>query len=278
MTGLALVEAASQAPEDPPLTRAQVIRDLALDLQYALSRKGRAPFILSGLPLFEDLCALRQTLAECLRLEDDSHLRHWHTVLDSILPTYQVPFAEVSQARDWVASVVAILDRPLPTTEEPGAGGAAVALNLAHYLGHLADLTELAPWLIQFRDDLLNLSERYWSGLFHCYDVVGLPATNNEHESLYGQTKRQLRRQLGVSELREALLRRGAWAVYQIGATSPAHLRERLAQVAWKEYAAERVRYERRQAQFRRRHRWRHHRDAVLQKRIADWAEAILGC
>ena len=131
---------------------------------------------------------------------------------------------------------------------------------------------------MQFRDKLLNLSERYWSGLFHCYDVVGLPATNNDHESLYGQTKRQLRRQLGISELREALLRRGAWAVFQIGAASLDHLTERLAQVRWKEYAAERARYERRQSQFRRRYRWRHHRDSVLRKRVADWTEAIFGC
>jgi hypothetical protein len=278
VTGLALVETDAQAENEQPITRSQVIRDLALDFQYALSRKGRAPFILSELPMFDDLSALRKTLAECLLLEDDAHLRHWHTVLDSILPTYQVPFAEVRQALDWVDGVETILNRPLPTTEEPGTGGDAVALNLAHYLGHLADLTDLAPWLTQFRDDLLNLSERYWSGLFPCYDVVGLPATNNEHESLYGQTKRQLRRQLGISELREALLRRGAWAVFQIGATSPELLSERLAQVTWKEYAAERVRYERRQSQFRRRYRWRHHRDSVLQKRVADWAEAILGC
>jgi len=98
--------------------------------------------------------------------------------------------------------VEAILDSPLPTTEKPGAGGDAVALNLAHYLGPLADLTDRGPWLAQFRDELLNSSKRYWSGLFHCHYVVGLPATNNDHESLYGQTKRQLRRQLGISELR----------------------------------------------------------------------------
>jgi hypothetical protein len=249
-----------------------------LDFQYALSRRGRAPFILAGLPMFDDLCALRQTLAHCLALGHDPHLHHWHTVLDRILPAYEPDFVEVRQAHDWVHGIEAILDSSLPTAEEPGPGGDAVALNLAHYLGRLADLTNLAPWLTQFRDDLLDVSERYWSGLFHCYDVVGLPPTNNDHESLYGQTKRQLRRQLGVSELREPLLRRGAWAVLQVGVASPAELRERLAQVSWEDYAAERVRYERRQAQFRRRYRWRHRRDSVLQQRVADWAQAISGC
>jgi hypothetical protein len=278
VTGLAVNELVQQEQAEQPVTRAQVVRDLALDFQCALSRKGRAPFILSGLPMFDDLCALRQTLAQCLTLGDHPHLRHWYTVLDRNLSSYELVFAEIRQTLDWMDCIQTILDSPLPTVEEPGPGSDTVALNLAHYLGHLADLTDLAPWIMQFRDDLLHVSERYWSGLFHCYDLVGLPPTNNDHESLYGQTKRQLRRQLGVSELREPLLRRGAWAVFQINAASPTELKERLAQVSWKDYAVERARYEQRQNQFRRRYRWRHQRDSVLQQRLADWAQAVSGC
>lgn len=112
----------------------------------------------------------------------------------------------------------------------------------------------------------------------HCYDIVGLPGTNNEYESLYGRVKRQLRHHLGFSELREPLLRHGAWTVLQIDVSSPDELRDRLEQVSWKEYAAERVRYGRRMEQFRRRYRWRHQRDALLQQRLADWAEAVPDC
>lgn len=278
MAGLAVTEdVAPVAPQTLP-TRAQVVQDLAQDLQYALARKGRAPFMLSGLPMFADLCALRETLAQCLQLTEDAHLRQWYTVLDKLLPTYAAPFAEVQQALDWVAGIASILDSPLPTAAEPGADGDTVALHLAHYLGQLADLTTLSPWLTQFRADLLACSERYWAGLFHCYNIVGLPATNNAHESLFGQTKRQLRRQLGISELREALLRRGAWLMFQSDAASVEQLHARLAQVSWQVYATERERYERRQAQFHRRHRWRHQRDAVLQQRLADWSQAISDC
>jgi hypothetical protein len=227
--------------------------------------------------MLADLQALHTTLAQCLQLAEDPQLRQWYTVLDELLPTYAPAFAEVQQARDWVTDIATILDQPLPTAAEPGVGGATVALDLAHHLGRLADLT-LTPWLTQFRADLLALSERYWAGLFHCYDGVGLPATNNAHESLFGQTKRQLRRQLGISELREALLRRGAWLVFRSEATSPEELHAHLTQVSWPEYAAERERYAQRQAQFHRRYRWRHQRDAVLQQRLADWAEAISAC
>jgi len=273
-----VTEGVPRATEAAPRTRAQVIRDLARDLQYALARKGRAPFILSGLPLFEDLCAVRATLAQCLQLAEDATLRQWYAVLDHLLPAYAAAFDEVQQALTWVQGIATILASPLPTPEAPAAAGDTVALHLAHHLGHLADLAQLPPWLTQFRETLLKVSERYWSGLFHCYAIVGLPPTNNAHESLYGQTKRQLRRQLGISELRETLLRRGAWAVFQSAATSPQQLQARLAQVNWQDYARERARYEQRQAQFRRRYRWRHQRDAVLQQQLTDWAAAISDC
>ena len=269
------------APSEPTpgsLTRSQVLRDLALDLHGALARQGRAPFVLSGLPLFDDLQALRQTLTTCLALGEDPTLRHWQTVLERVLPSYEPAFADIRQALAWVEQIKTLLDRPLPTDTAPGLGGDAVALELAHALGSLADLTDLSPWLAQFRDDLLALSQRYWSGLFHCYTIVGLPRTNNDHESLYGQLKRQLRRQLGFSDLGQPLLKRGAWTLFKTKAISPTDLQHRLAQVSWEDYVAERTRYERHQEQFQRRYRWRHQRDAVLQQRVADWSKCLSAC
>jgi len=228
--------------------------------------------------MFEDLCAIQQTLKLCLTLREHPHLRHWDTVLDQTLPAFQSAFDEVVQALEWVDGIKGIMHAPLPTITESGPGGDAVARHLAHHLGQLANTPDLTPWLTRFRENLFALSERYWSGLFHCYDIVGLPPTNNDQESLYGQTKRQLRRQLGVSQLREPLLRRGAWATIQLHADSPADLQRRLAQVSREDYAAERARYDRRQEQFRRRYRWRHHRDTVLQQRVADWAIAVSDC
>ncbi len=277
VTGAAVVEPPPQEDEEQETspTCSQVVRDIALDLQRTLTRKGRAPFVMSGLPMFDDLSAIQQTLTDCLEIREDSHLRGWHDVLDETLPNYQQPFEEVSQALEWVDGIHAVLDAPLPTDEEPGLSGDEVSLQLAHYLGELADLSELSPWQAEIRQELFNRSESYWSGLFPCYDMIGLPATNADHESLYGQTKRQLRRQRGVSELREPLLRHGAWAVIQLDVDTLEELRERLEQVSWEQYGAERNRYERRQEQFRRRYRWRHSRDSVLEQRLADWAEAV---
>ena len=278
VTGMLVVaNPAEEATKQPP-TRQQVVQDLALDLQQALSRTGRAPLVLSGLPLFEDLCALQETLAQCLALGDDPRLRHWHQVLSETLPTYQQPFTEVQQALDWVKGIETLLRAPLPTEEDAGPGGDAVARQLAHYLGTLADRSDLTPWLGAFRGDLFAISERYWSGLFHCYDIVGLPRTNNDHEGLYGQLKRCLRRQRGVEDLHDSLRRHGAWMIFQNHAASPEALRERLAQVPWEVYLAERARYDRRQALFRRRYQWRHRREVVRQQRVAAWTEAVSDC
>jgi len=126
------------APSEPTpgsLTRSQVLRDLALDLHGALARQGRAPFVLSGLPLFDDLQALRQTLTTCLALGEDPTLRHWQTVLERVLPSYEPAFADIRQALAWVEQIKTLLDRPLPTDTAPGLGGDAVALELAHALG-----------------------------------------------------------------------------------------------------------------------------------------------
>ncbi|MBC8449931.1 MAG: hypothetical protein H8D78_19530 [Chloroflexi bacterium] len=275
-----LVEAvpAEDVTGQPP-TRQQVVRDLAMDMQQALSRTGRAPFEMSGLPMFDDLCALQETLAQCLALGEDPHLRHWHRVLSQTLPAYRQPFTEVQQALDWVKPIKVILQQaPLPTEKEASPGGDRVARQLAHYLGPLADRSDLSPWLTAFRKELLAISERYWSGLFHCYNIMGLPRTNNDHENLYGQIKRHLRRQRGVEDLRDPLRRHGAWLVFQNQGASPEELWERLAQVSWEAYFAERARYEQRQALFRRRYQWRHKREAVRQQRVTAWAEAVLDC
>ena len=268
-----------EAGAERPATKQQVVQDLALDLQQALSRTGRAPFELAGLPMFEDLYALQETLAHGLALGDEPHLRHWQQVLSQTLPTYDQPFAELQQALDWVNHIESILQTPLPTLADPGPGGDAVARQMAHYLATLADQSDLSPWLTTFRDQVLfATSDRYWSGLFHCYDQLGLPRTNNDHESLYAQIKRGLRRQRGLHDLRDPLRRHGAWLVFRPEVASAEQLRQRLAQVPWPDYLAERTRYEQHQARFRRRYHWRHARDALRQQRLDAWAQALSVC
>lgn len=49
----------------------------------------------------------------------------------------------------------------------------------------------------RFHEHVIELSRRYWKGLFHCYDIDGLPNNNNEMESFFGTLKSHDRRVRG---------------------------------------------------------------------------------
>ncbi len=270
-----LTESSEKAPQAEALNpgRSEVVQGYARALVESLGRRGRAPFVLAGLALWEDLQAIQASLARCLAQQEEPHLRHWHDTLARLLPAYAQSFADVRLGKEWVDTLRSILDEaPLPTREDRGPGGDEVARHFAHALGQLADRQELSPWLKEFRQHLFTVSESYWGGLFVCYDVVGLPRTTNDLEGFFGQVKRGLRRQTGLSQLRQPLQRQGAWLLYQSRAETAADLEHRLAEVPREAYRAERERFTRRQERFRRRYHWRHNRQAVLAQLEDGWA------
>jgi hypothetical protein len=56
----------------------------------------------------------------------------------------------------------------------------------------------------------LKVTRSYWSGLFHCYDVVGLPRTNNDLEHLFGRYRHLERRITGRKVVKRSFVLRGA--------------------------------------------------------------------
>jgi hypothetical protein len=55
----------------------------------------------------------------------------------------------------------------------------------------------------------LKVTESYWPGLFHCYDVADLPRTNNELEHCFGSVRYSERRASGRRGAIAALVVRG---------------------------------------------------------------------
>lgn len=64
----------------------------------------------------------------------------------------------------------------------------------------------LAPAIAHF----LKVTRSYWSGLFHCYDVPGLPRTNNDLEHLFGSQRYHERRTTGRKLASPSLVIRGS--------------------------------------------------------------------
>ena len=113
------------------------------------------------------------------------------------------------QGAAWLRDIAYILE-PM-TTQAPR--GEQVAEQLR---GSLDTMLHLPTWsrqpYIEFRLHLDKVSRSYWPGLFHCYDVPGLPRTNNELESRFRDTQRRLLRSTGQKGLTQRTLpRQGAW-------------------------------------------------------------------
>ena len=99
------------------------------------------------------------------------------------------------------------------------------------------------PTLEAFGRHLDTVSQSYWPGLFHCYEVPSLPRTNNELESHFRETRRRLLRTTGQpGQTQRTLQRLGAWEllVHPLTAT---RLQEALRQTSPQDLAQERQRF-----------------------------------
>jgi hypothetical protein len=68
----------------------------------------------------------------------------------------------------------------------------------------------LTPAVVHF----LKVSASYWPGLFHCYEVAGLPRTNNDLEHVFGSARYHQRRASGRVHATAATVVRGAVRVF----------------------------------------------------------------
>jgi hypothetical protein len=82
-----------------------------------------------------------------------------------------------------------------------------------HRLGALA-------WVVEH---FVRVSRSYWSGLFHCYAVDGLPRTNNDLEHFFGSYRYHERRASGRKSASPTLVLRGEVRMLAAAATRQHH-------------------------------------------------------
>jgi hypothetical protein len=183
------------------------------------------------------------------------------------------------QAQDWMINIAHILDVPLPEFDSQGqpprAGQAArVQRKLNRYLMTLRRLPDLPKWLNAFRKHLIDITARWGADLFVCYDIVGLPNTNNALESRFGRLRREQRRISGRQFNTATLLDEGPYLLWECG-NSEAEVLARLQKVAANRADYQR-RYQRlRDEQMRRQlaYRLQHQSQKVFRKLEVQWAE-----
>jgi len=116
-----------------------------------------------------------------------------------------------------------------------------------------------------------------WWGLFTCYRVPQLPASNNAHELFFNHFKQRQRRVTGRKSVEHFVLRYGPYAAYLDPRESLADLLGRLPQVEAVAFAEARRKVREHQARLHQPYRFRRQPKRYLKELETRWASAIQG-
>jgi Transposase, Mutator family len=231
----------------PESTADEVITQLSRHTRYLLTLKGRPPFRLAGIETYERLQHVARLSLDLLATRYESRLAQLYQGLQSALSPFAQTYQEFRHGAAWLRDIAYILE---PAPAHP-LSAAHVAGQLRGYLDTVLRLPDVTPTLYEFRLHLDKVSRSYWPGLFHCYDVPGVPRTNNELESRFRDTGRRLLRTTGQKGLTQRMLQRqGAWELLPCPPTE-AQVLGALCQTLPEDLAQERQRFAEHRQRFR---------------------------
>ena len=242
-------EPESQISAPDPVVQEQeaIVQDLLRRVRYLLTLKGRPPFRLAGIEMFERLSEVNACLDTLLQHRADLRLLELRQGLQKALLSAQSDYTELRQAADWLQHIAELLD----PEGKPERSAAQVQQELFSYLDDIAQKNQDSLRLSKFSDKIQRTTLNYTPGLFHCYDIPGLPRTNNERESEFRDLNRRLLSTTGQKGLVKRIIHReGAWELIP----RPDSLRDTvsaLAHVDPDEFSQERLRIRQHRDRFR---------------------------
>jgi hypothetical protein len=212
VTGLVPSPLPEAVASDPQQTREQVSETIRQDLRrrirYLLTLKGRPPFRLAGIEMFERLQEVKDCLERLTTHHPDPLLTQLQQGLQNALQAFQSDYVILHQAAHWLGEISALLD----PQDQPIRSGEQVKQALSEYLNQIQVESQADPKLQSFFHTIQKTTHSYEPGLFHCYDVPGMPRTNNNRESEFRDLNRRLLATTGQKGLTKRLLQReGAW-------------------------------------------------------------------
>ena len=196
------------SPTAPAPEADEVITQLFRHTRYLLTLKGRPPFRLAGMETYERLHNVARLSLDLLATRYEPRLAQLYQGLQAALSPFAQTYQAFQQGAAWLRDIAYILEPTATHTVR----GEQVAKQLRGYLDTVLRRPDVTPTLEEFGRHLDKVSRSYWPGLFHCYDVPGLPRTNNALESHFRDTGRRLLRTTGQKGLTQRTLQRqGAW-------------------------------------------------------------------
>ena len=177
----------------------------------------------------------------------------------------------------WLINLAHILEPDDPAAAGLPRTGAQVRLEVELVLGQLTVLClagAVPAWLRPKVEHLVTVLRRLRGGLYHCYDVPGLPRTDNAMEQFYRRVKSEQRRITGRRRADAFVVRVGGFAVYATAAstipeTTLLRQLEMVPAAAWQQERRTLRANQDRQAKMR---RFRLHPAAYLADLEARWA------
>jgi hypothetical protein len=195
-------------PKDSEQVRDAITRDICRRIRYLLTLKGRPPLRLAGIEMFVGLSEVKECLAHLIVHHSTPSLLALHHGLQTALQSAQATYSILREAANWLERIASLLD----PEQNPNRSGKQVRQELFAYLAKIQSNRFRDPMLRNSFLIILKTTRSYAPGLFHCYDVSGLPRTNNDRESDFRTLGRRLLRTTGQKGLTLRIIQRqGAW-------------------------------------------------------------------
>ena len=146
-------------------------------------------------------------------------------------------------------------------------------------LEHLAQSGTLNADEYRCLEHFLNVTQSQRPQLLYCYDVKGLPRTNNTMEGYIRSLKTRYRRVSGRKNWNSYLLRYGRSAAYYDAMAqermSDQQVEQRLGHIPREHWRQARTEARQKQSVQLKMFRFKHHREQYLQRLEARWVQAL---
>ena len=238
-------DSSSQAQSDKVIQE-EITDALLRRVRYLLTLKGRPPFCLAGIEMFELLTKISELLKTLIEHIPDERQVRLQGGLSKALSSVTESYDDLREVADWLEHISEIL---APTEKRPRTGD-EVREELFSYLDEIKVKSLENAVLANFTDRIYKTTSNYASGLFHTYDVAELPRTNNERESEFRSLNSRLLRTTGQKGASRRIIQRaGAWELC-IRPNSLSELSEELSQLDRSEFVKERERVRKHRKRF----------------------------
>lgn len=192
-----------------------------------------------------------------------------------VLANHRLPFTAQTERyrcqRQWLIDLEHLLD----PDRDPPKNSAGVTQAVDRYLIDLSACSTHDEEDQKVVEHIYKIFHSFWWGLFTCYDVEGLPRTNNELERFIRQIRMGYRRVSGRKNVHDFVIRYGSFVALIDPSESLDELLARMAEVDQEEFLKERKQLNLTILEEAKIHRFQCQREKYLAELEARWDAAV---